>query len=454
MIGDGLRLFPRSALIIVILAGSATADTRSSGPQNDVFDAPALVVLSDADMVASAYADGKLGPAAGSDAMTVLTFDRTHAAPASRATLAVSNSVTGPPAPMAMTPDGRYAIVVETRGPRPPSGEDVGLANLSLARGITVVDLQDPVHPAVVQRLEGPRVAGTVSVSPDGRLVAIAVLPNGDGGPTPLWIYRFASGRLTDGKAVQIPGWASGDELDGATFDPHDIRLALLNGTARTLSLFDVISTPGSVSLQPWGDAVPIESTPMVAKFSPDGHYVFVNAYYAGGPMPPPPYNFPAGTITAIRLDADRDAHGKPLHLVIDHEMVGRGPEGMAISPDGELVVSVDMEGSYFPASDPRRTRYSTLTLFRFDKATGVLHRAGSYQFDGVLPESAIFDKTSRRLAVSSFGEFDDPTAPGSVDIWRVVADPLDPARISLVETRHSITVPRGAMQLDIAGSR
>ncbi|MGI4802173.1 MAG: hypothetical protein ACRYG8_50690 [Janthinobacterium lividum] len=175
--------------------------------QSDAFDAPGLVALSDADMVASAYADDKLGPAVGQDAMMVLAFDGMGVAPTSRATIRIRSSVTGPPAPMAITPDGRYAIVIETRGPRPASGKDVGRAKLSLARGITVVDLRDLAHPTVAQRLLGPRVAATVSVSADGTLVAVAVLPIGDGGTTLLWIYRFIGGRLAEGKALQIPGW-------------------------------------------------------------------------------------------------------------------------------------------------------------------------------------------------------------------------------------------------------
>lgn len=77
-----------------------------------------LVAVSDADMVASAYSDGKLGPAQGADALSVIRLGRPPGELRAAAT-GVSNSVTGPPAAVAVTPDGRYAVVAELRGPRP-----------------------------------------------------------------------------------------------------------------------------------------------------------------------------------------------------------------------------------------------------------------------------------------------------------------------------------------------
>ncbi len=441
-----------ASAICWILALSAAG--QAAEPQSDAFDVPAIIALSDADMVASAYADGRLGPPAGTDTMTVLAFDGHHVAPTTTATLPVSNSVTGPPAPMAITPDGRYAITVETRGPRPASGEDVGLANLSKGRRITVVDLHDLAHPRVVQLVDGPPEAETVSINADGSLVALAVATDEHDTATPLWLYRFVDGRLVGGAGVAIPDWKPGHDLRCAIFAPRSSRLALLDATTPSVALFDVTASAGTLALKPWGDPVEVEKFPMIVAFAPDENYLFVNAYYAGDPVPKPPFGFPNGTLTAIRLHAQDDDHGRPVHLVTSHQAVGRGPEGMAVSPDGTLVLSVDMEGSYFPPTDPRRTRYSTLTLFRLNPITGNLDRQGSFPFDGVLPESAVFDRTGKRIAVAVFSQFDDPTAPGWIDFWRVVDDPLDPKITQLVRTHQSISLPRGAMQLSVPGQR
>lgn len=439
---------------IVALAAGPCLPAVAQTAQPEAFDAPMIVALTDADMVPSAYADGRLGPAAGRDGLTVLRFDGRSLRPSSTAAIPVSASVAGPPAPMAITPDGRFAIVLETRGPRPASGEDVGIAGLSHARTITVVDLAGAAGPKVVQVVEGPRQAAAVSISRDGTLVAIGVSAEGDGKATPLWLYRWRDGRLGDGQPVAIPDWTPGDELTSVAFSPDGTRLALVDQTRDTLAIYDVTDAGGRLGLTRWGNTVSTERYPFIARWSPDGRFILVNAYYAGGSMPKPPYLSPPGTVSAIRVDAQRDDKGRPLHIVTAHQAVGRGPEGLTISPDGTLVVSVNMEASYFPQGDPRRTRYSTLTLLRLDPSSGALERLDEPAFDGLLPESAVFDRYGSHIAVANFGRVDDPRGAGSVDIWRVVSDPQDARRVRLVQTRTSVPLGRGVFELAIAGPR
>ena len=57
-----------------------------------------LVVASDTDMLPSAYIDGKLGPEAGADTLSVIRLDR-PSAEMKAATVPVTNSVIGPPLP-------------------------------------------------------------------------------------------------------------------------------------------------------------------------------------------------------------------------------------------------------------------------------------------------------------------------------------------------------------------
>lgn len=46
----------------------------------------------------------------------------------------MTNSVAGPPAAVDLSPDGRFAFVVESFGPRPAEGEDYTFADLPWAR--------------------------------------------------------------------------------------------------------------------------------------------------------------------------------------------------------------------------------------------------------------------------------------------------------------------------------
>lgn len=438
------------ASLLVAAPGWAQAPASPSAAlpaaSNDAFEAKLLLALSDADMVPSAYVDGKLGPVAGADALNVLAFNGTQAAPATVKSLPLSNSVTGPPAAVTTTPDGRYAIAIETRGPRPASGADGQLSGLPLGRTITVVDLADPQKPRVVQQLAGPARAVSVSVSADGTLVALAVHPAGDGTTAPLWLHRFAQGRLTGGAAVPIPGWKAGDELVQALFHPRRPLLALTNVTQNRVLLAEVQLTGAQWRLQAWGQAVPIASGTLLTCFSPDGRFFFAN----GSAAPTAPNEPARGVVLSVRLDAQPAQPGGPVHAVVSRASTGAVPEGLAISPNGQVLVTTNLEHTYLPLGAVERSRYASLSLFAVDPATGTLTAAGDFPFDGMLPESVVFDRSSRRLAVANFGQLDDLGARGSIDFWRVVGAVRGPERLQLVKTNYALPVQRGVHTLSI----
>ncbi|WP_375418826.1 hypothetical protein [uncultured Hymenobacter sp.] len=448
----GLLLAAAGRLFVPVQEARAQAPAglpaSAAPPQNDIFQARLLLALSDADMVPSAYIDGKLGPVAGADVLSVVAFDGRKAAAASVRGLPISNSVTGPPAAVTTTPDGRYAITIETRGPRPASGADVTLAGLANGRTITVVDLADPQRPRVVQQLAGPQRAQSVSVSADGTLVALAVHPEGDGRATPLWLYHFAQGRLSGGAAVPVPGWVPGDELVHALFHPSRPLLALTSKTKHQLLLAEVRPAGLQWQLTPWGNPVDIElSGTLLTCFSPDGRYFFAN----GGPAAPTPNRPPHGGLRCVKLAAQPGPPGEgPVHLVTGRALTGYVPEGLAISPDGRLLVTTNLEQTFQPLGNAQRSRYASLSLFAFDSVTGELTAAGDFAFDGLLPESAVFDRSSRRLAVANFGHLDDPTARGSLDFWRVVGDARGPERLQLIKTNYALPLQRGVHTLSI----
>ena len=447
-------LLGAGSLLVTPFWGWAQTPAPSSSPTSptldDAFQAKLLLALSDADMVPSAYVDGKLGPVAGSDVLNVVAFDGHRAEPRGVQTLPISNSVTGPPAAVTTTPDGRYALTIETRGQRPASGQDVTRAGLPAGRTITVVDLSDPQRPRVVQQVVGPAYANSVSVNADGTLVALAVNPQGDGTATPLWLYHFAQGRLAGGAAVPIPGWMPGDELVTATFHPRRPLLALTNQSKHTLLLAEVHAVGRQWQLQPWGNTVEIEQAPLMTCFSPDGRYFFANATYTGGPGRQPHNPQPRGSLVCVQLDAQPGTAQPPVHLVTARVLTGHTPEGLTISPNGHFLVTVNLEQNALLPGTPQRTRYATLSLFGFDPATGELTAAGEFAFDGLLNESAVFDNSSRRLAVANFGQLDDPAGRGSIDFWRVVGDVSGPERLQLVKTNYVLPLQRGVHTLSI----
>ena len=71
--------------------------------------------------------------------------------------------------------------------------------------------------------------------------------------------------------------------------------MALVDQTRDTLAIYDITDSGGPPGLTRWGNVVSTERLPFIARWSPDGRIILVNAYYAQDDLPKPPYLFPAG---------------------------------------------------------------------------------------------------------------------------------------------------------------
>ena len=441
----GLRRTVLISITVARLFATTPAETRDTDAPLP-FEGRALVVLSDADMLASAYVDGLLGPREGEDMLSVIPLGR-HPRDLRAHQVAVSNSVAGPPAAVAVTPDKHFAITVETFGRRPhESDTDQRFGALKHGHIITVIDISEPSKPRVVQRVDGLERPNSISINAAGDLIAIAYDPNGAGTKTPLALYRFAGGRLAQMPATPtIPGWSAGDVLAHAEFHPHENMLALLNQSRDEMSFVRVEAQTDAPNLIAYGNAVRVEKYPYLVRFTPDGRYAIANGLYWGADVEGTWNEAPRGSVVSVKLDAGKADDGSPRHALVSRATTGVSPEGLAVSPDGTMVVSTNLERSYLPYDDPRQTFFSSVTLMRLDPQSGALTRVGDFAMDGILPESAAFDASSRSLAVLSFDHYNDRRKGGSVDFWRIAHDPLDPSRLELVKTEHSVPVQRGA---------
>ncbi|MEL4887273.1 hypothetical protein N6P31_09335 [Pectobacterium betavasculorum] len=408
------------------------------------FKGKMLVAISDADMVASAYIDGLLGSEQGQDALTVIPLDN-PAGPWKTAKTYVGNSVTGPASAVTTTPDGRFAIVVETVGKRPADRVDPKMTDLASSRKITVVNLTNPAQPRAVQTLEGPEQPFTVTINGAGNLVAITHAIAGAGKVTPLSLYRFENGRLSFLASPSIPDWTLGDVLFDATFHPTENILALINNTKGELSLVRVEGEGNALSFVKWGNTLPTEQTPFTARFTPDGRFVLTDALYT---------NYypttPRGTISSFKLADLNTTHETPSHAFVSRISTGRYPEGLAISPDGRWAVTANLENSPQLQASPIQSFYSSLSLIRIDPVTGKLIAVGTYPFDGILPEGVVFDNSSRFVAATTYDHYDGRNPGGSIDIWRIAEDHTDASRVEFFKTNRSIPVTRGVHTLVI----
>ncbi|MBC8006905.1 MAG: beta-propeller fold lactonase family protein [Prolixibacteraceae bacterium] len=419
--------------VSLTFCASASIETRLERAPLD-FRGRALVAISDADMLASAYVDGILGPREGRDALSVVHLDadssRTQAY-----SVEVSNSVAGPPSAVATTADGRFAFVVETFRQR--SEGATTFRDLQPGSRLSVIDLNDLRAPGHIHSLEVGTRPTSVSVNPAGDLVAVALHPV-DG--RQLALIPFDNGRLSKPTYTGLPGVPKELESPHVEWHPSGRFIAVTVFGRNEIVFYAVQRDTDKISIQPWGKPVQVGKYPMMGRFTPDGRYfVNVNLYW-GRDVEGFWITAPRGDVTVTRFDNIND---EPAHRVVSRAETGVSPEGIAISPDGRFVVTTNLERSYLPYTDVRITWYSSLTLLSLDLETGRIRSHGESLYDGILPEAAAFDASGRYIAVANFDHFDDSTKGGSIDFWRIVDD-LTSNGPKLVRTTHTVPVARG----------
>ncbi|NIJ52952.1 lactonase family protein [Dyadobacter arcticus] len=398
-----------------------------------------IVSVSDADMVASAYLDGQLGRVEGKDALSVIRLDKA-VSELKAVEIPASNSVTGPPSSVAVSPDGHYAIVIETRGGRPLSSPNTLFSDLPSGKVITVIDLTDPDHLKIHQKIDGPQRPLSVTFSKDGSLVVITYRPQ-DANQSPLAMYQFTGGRLANLSLPDVPGYVAGDIINGAVFHPVEPMIALLNVTKSMLVFFKLTKTNDVISLTSWGNSVVIDKEPFKACFTPNGRFVVVNAMYPGSVR---------GSVTSVGLSIETASDGSPVHQIVSRALAGVLPEGLTMSPDGRWVVTTNLEQSTQPFTSPKQGFFASLSLMHLNPESGLLSWVGDFPFDGILPESVVFDNSGRFLAVANFDHYDLKRPAGSIDFWRLTSDYFDPKRVQLVKTNYSVPVTRGVHSMVI----
>ncbi|MEO1774877.1 MAG: hypothetical protein AAFS07_07990 [Pseudomonadota bacterium] len=397
------------------------------------FQGGPLVAISDGDMLASAYVNGQLGPRESPDTLMVATVS-----PDLRdlrlATVEVSNSVAGAPTAVAVTPDGRYAVVSESFGPRGAEGET--FRDLPIGTLLTLVDISDPAAPTVVQRLDvGTRPEG-LSLSPAGDLVAIAMHPVDGRG---IAFVPLTDGALGEAVYATVPGTTPEDRLSHVEWHPSGDFIAITDVNRAMIRFARVVRDEDGITLEEWGNPVLVSKYPFMGRFTPDGRHFLTGNLYWGADVVGIWTEAPAGDVTSIRFATEPGENG-PRHFLVGRAGTGISPEGIAISPDGEWAVTTNLEVSYAPADDPRHTPFASLTLIDIEPATGRLETVGTFAYDGILPEAAIWDASSRIVAVVNYDQHDPALPGGSIDFWRLVTGPQP----GLVKLRASLPTPHG----------
>lgn len=435
--------------VTLITIGNASQPMHAN--QASEFAGRYIATISDGDFLASTYADGNLPVPINPDRLSIIQLPLNGRAEIAQ--VDASNSVTGAPYAFDLTSDGQTAFVVETLAPPPPGATQRD--QLPPGQQLTMIDLSDPRRPSVASELAIAPKPETVSVHPSGELLAIStqtpdqeilLVPVQDealGQPIEFSLRQL--GVQPDPNRFQNGMYAS-----AVQWHPSGRYLAV-NLDYRDEIAFYQLQRDGDTAPQliPWGNAVKVGKDPFTGQFTPDGRFYLTSDWGRnfGEQVTTLEQRLPTtpGTVSVIQLAAPETQSDYAQHRVVSTATSDLSPESLAISPDGSVVVTVNMRGTAFPPTSPRFTREASLSLLTLEPS-GQLTKVGDYPFAGILPESAAFDASGNYVAVTVYDYF-TPEPEAGIELWQVIRSP----ELTLQHTNHMISVNRGAHQVMVA---
>jgi DNA-binding beta-propeller fold protein YncE len=311
----------------------------------------------------------------GHDTLSVLDISRPDA-PRITATIPLMNSVVGPPTNLAITPSGDIALVANSLA---PVIQGWG-RRLEPDNKVFVVDLKTS-PPKIIGTVTVGKQPSGMAISPNGNLALVA--NRGDGTISVLAIR---------GKDVLVLGTVAvgtpEDQVSAVAITPDGRHALATRPTANKIAL---LSIDGDKVTYDKRD-LPTGIFPYNVAISPDGKLALTADNGNGGSS-----DGNADTVGVIGLAANPPR-------VIDHITVGDSPEGLAISPKGNLAVSVQAEGSNTAPSVFYHHNGGSVAVLAIDGTK--VSKVGSITV-GRLPEAVAFSADGSRIYIGNFLDSD-----------------------------------------------
>lgn len=346
--------------------GAAAAGVLAALALGSAHASPFMIVGDDAKVGTNAQGKPMIGPA-GHDEVLIVDLAKPEA-PKIVARLPLENSIVGPPTNLAISPTGRVALIADAM----TVTQDNGANKLQPTDKLWVVDMTAK-PPKLVQTLTLGKQPSGLSFSPSGNIALVC--NRGDG---TLSVLKVDGTQVTPAGTIQMPKGISTVE-----FTPDGKHALVAESPDNQVAMLDV-------------DGDKVTDTKLTLPT-----YLF-------------PYNIVVTPNSRLAIVADNghlgasdgnnddvsviDLRGAHPH-VIDHVGVGDAPEGMAMSPKGNLAVVVSVQGSNQPEAWYHHPG-SAVTVLRIDgtKVTPIK----TLQV-GRLTEAATFSPDGRYIYVGDF---------------------------------------------------
>jgi len=333
-------------------------------------NAQLMIIGNDEKVTYDAGKQSFLGP--GKDTVSIVDIS-TPESPRIITNLPLTNSLFGPPTNLAITPDMRLAIVAKSVDHVPDgAGWKVVPDNK-----LYVIDLttSPPSHIATVE----------VGKQPSGldinRVGNLALVANRADNSISVLSIQGKDVKLVDtvpmGEQVAAVAFTpDGKRALAVKFPGHKVALLEVDGQKVTYTKYDM-----NVGLWPYNIGV-----------TPNGKLAIAanngNSGAADGQV---------DTVSIIDLEANPPR-------VIDHVVVGDGPEGFVISPTGKIAVALLLRGSNADKTSWFYNRNGSVVVLKIKGKK--VKKVGEVEVRG-LPEGAVFSPDGKYLYVGNFLDSD-----------------------------------------------
>lgn len=285
------------------------------------------------------------------------------------ANLPLKNSVIGPPVNLDIDPTSTIALVADSI--------DVTKEGDTLKQGpdnkVYVIDLKANPPKTIATLTVGKQPSG-LSISPDGKLALVTNRADNS--------ISVLSIQGTDVKVIDtVP---MGDVVSHVVFTPDGRRALATKFPVHKVSILDVAGdkvTYGKLDL-------PTGLWPYNVAVAPNGSFALTadngNAGSSDGSV---------DTVSVVDLEASPPR-------IIDRVVVGDGPEGLAISPKGDIAVAVILRGSNANKKAFFYNKNGSVSVLRIDGKK--LTKTQDVEVGG-LPEAAVFTPDGKYLLVGNY---------------------------------------------------
>lgn len=391
------------------------------------FNARGLVAISDADMAASAFADGKLlRDAAVKDKLTSIKFPLVRGGK-TFGEIPVPNSALTYTKGMAVPTTGGLAYVLEARmRPEDAVNEYKNvMEEFPAGQKLYVVDIVNLAAPKVKFSFPVGKNPTAVDVYKNELMIATSA-------PGKELVFYEVDDAGKPTRALYLPSTLdSTNRIIDLTWHPTGNYLAATLEQTKEVALYKIIREGGKLrNIEMVGKPLLAGESPASGKFSADGkHYFVVDTKGALGKA--------TGDGELMVIDFALEGSGE--HKLASQTPVGLNPGAFSISPDGTLIVTASAGKSAMPWEGPEGGNGSTLTLLKVG-GDGVLSKVQDYPFEGILPQSVAFDKDGSNLAVAVYEYLDYGNRTGGIEFWSVAKGDSP----SLKKQAGRISVERG----------